>query len=318
MNSALAKMVTIVALAVSFLFAQVPTGGEQPGGTSSTALSVVTYNVEWLGAPERAKLDISRTAQIRQAAQDIIDGGGAVYALQEIIVDPVNGDAFTDLLNELNRLDKETWAGGYNEKFSFWWNPDFTRFPAQRQAFVYKASVFSNVQFQTLLTEEVPADDARFASGRLPFMMTADVKLGDTTTQIRLVCLHLKCCKDGTNRRRASMHTLAEALHKSYRNDQVMVLGDMNVADAGGADGEMAAWGLYSDRDSNGVKDYSHAAGSVADLDWNDIDHILISDELLDEYTATPEKQRNITLKTTHSDHQPIKTTLVFAGSGGS
>ncbi|HAA22825.1 MAG TPA: hypothetical protein DCP28_30175, partial [Cytophagales bacterium] len=283
-----------------------------PPVSNGPELDVVTFNIEWLGAPSKAGLSMTRDQQLTDAALDILDANADIFALQEIVIDPVNGDALADLLTKLNSLDTDTWAGGYNTYFSYWWSPDFNSFPAQRQAYVYRTSTVSNVSFQTLLTGVVPSGDNRFASGRLPFMMSATVTIDGASTDVNLINLHLKCCTGNTSRRQASMQTLDAELDANWANANVIVLGDMNVADNGGANGEMANWGLYDDSNNDSQPDYAHAAGAVQDLAWDDIDHILISDELTDEYAATDAQLRNVTLSTRSSDHDPIKTTLTL------
>jgi endonuclease/exonuclease/phosphatase family metal-dependent hydrolase len=280
---------------------------------AQTYFDVVTYNIEWLGRPDKAGLSITRDQQLTLAAQDIIAAEADIYALQEIVTDPVNGDALTDLVSKLNALDvNDTWAGAYNTYFSYWWNPDYNAFPAQRQAYVYRNSTVSNVTFQTLLTTEVPEGDNRFASGRLPFMMEADLTIEGITQHVYLVNLHLKCCTGSAARRKSSMQTLVTELNANYSTVNVMVLGDFNVADVGGAYGEISTWGIYDDNDTDGLPDYEHAAGAIQDLAWDDIDHILASNELQDEYLAAPSQLRNQQLSTSVSDHFPIKTVMAF------
>ena len=285
-----------------------------PPVSNGPEFDVVTFNVEWLGSPSQAGLAISRDQQLTDAALDILDANADVVALQEMVIDPVNGDALADLLTKLNSLDTDTWAGGYNQYFSYWWAPDFNTFPAQRQAFVYRTSTVSNVTFQTLLTAEVPSGDSRFASGRLPFMMSGTVTIDGVSEPINLINLHLKCCTGNAARRLASMQTLDAELEANWANSNVIILGDFNVADNGGATGEIATWGLYDDSNNDGTADYQHAAGAKTDLAWEDIDHILISDEWNDEFAGTDVAKQNVTLTTRNSDHNPIKTTLTLQG----
>ncbi len=300
-------------LIVSFLFLQIDLKAQ-----NDDYLDVVTYNIEWLGVPSKAGLRISRSEQIRKAANDIIDAGADVYALQEIVTDSRNGDALTDLVNKLNQLDNEgNWEGVYNQRFSYWWNPNFSQFPAQRQAFVYKTSTVKKVSASTMLTSQISSGSSLFASGRLPFRLEADVTIKGKTQRIHFICLHLKCCSGNASRRRSSMRMLVDELADNYANKNVVILGDFNVADDGGSNGEIETWGVYDDKDYNSKPDYYHAAGVKSSSSWNNIDHVLISDELNDEYQATPPSLRNKTLKTTVSDHKPVATKLKFSGNGG-
>ncbi|MGB5928149.1 MAG: choice-of-anchor J domain-containing protein [Cyclobacteriaceae bacterium] len=301
------------------------TADDADGNSTSSAMQsyavkadifdVVTYNIEWLGAPAKAGLSLSRDEQLTQAAQDILDAGADIYALQEMVIDDVNGDALADLLSKLNSMDSgDNWSGAYNQYFSYWWNPDFANFPAQRQAFVYRTSTVSNASFTTLLTNEIPSGDNRFGSGRLPFMMSANVTIDGASINVKLVNLHLKCCTGGAARRLASMQTLVTELNANYSNDNMIVLGDYNVADNGGSTGEIATWGLYDDLDSDGTADYFHAAGAKNDLSFYDIDHILLSNELADEFALTPADVQNKQFPTRVSDHFPYLTSMVISG----
>ncbi|GAA4820474.1 Ig-like domain-containing protein [Algivirga pacifica] len=273
-------------------------------------IDVITYNTEWLGKPEKAGLDQTRSTQIKAVAEDILRSSAEVVALQEVVIDEVNGNALEDLLTELNQLDTlEEWAGGYNDYFSFWWSPDFENYPAQRQAFVYKTSVFKEVKFSTLLLEQVPQGDNRFASGRLPFSMEALLIQGDSSFSVQLINLHLKCCQGNQDRRKNSMQLLLNNL-QMLPDRRVVLLGDFNTADQGGAYGEAVSWGTYRDVNQNQKWDFIHLAGSKKDRAWSDIDHIFMSEQGIPWYQAVPDTMRNRTIAATYSDHDIIKTTL--------
>lgn len=281
---------------------------------AADTIDIVTYNTEWLGNPSTAGYNGTRTQQINAAANDIINGGGEIYALQEV----GGSSALNDLISALNVQDNQnSWSGGVSQPTA-----------SQSLAFVYKTNVVSGVSFQTILTNE---SSYNFA-GRYPYLMTANVNVGASSAQLILIDLHLKCCTGSTNanRRAAAMASLVAELDNNYRTDNVIVLGDLNVAQEGGANGEIADWGFYNDQDNDGKSDYSHAAGSVADTAYDpsstlsDIDHILISDELKSTWDAVSSGVRNQYLNTTMSDHSPVKTTLdlsqlgLSSGPGGS
>jgi endonuclease/exonuclease/phosphatase family metal-dependent hydrolase len=263
-------------------------------------IDIATYNIEWLGNPESAKFDGSAEQQNEAAAEDILKGAGEIYALQEI----GGQTALTQLINQLNILDGvNNWNGGISEANN-----------QQSLAFIYKTNIIANVNFETLLTNQ----SSQSFSGRYPYMMTADVVINNVSHTLRLVNLHLKCCTgiSNTNKRSTAMNILVPYLHEQYSSDNVIVLGDFNIADSGGSEGEIQNWGIYNDLDNDQQPDYSHAAGSVEDKDYNpsitdsDIDHILISNELKGAWLAVPGQQRNRYLLTTVSDHSPVATTL--------
>ena len=275
--------------------------GSNNNGNETTALiDIATYNIEWLGNPESSDFNGNTQQQIDAAAQDIINGEGEIYALQEI----GGQSALMQLVDQLNTLD------GLNR-----WDGDVSQSNAdQSLAFVYKSNIVSNVTTETLLSNQ----STSAFSGRSPYMMTADVVINSTSYSLRLINLHLKCCSGSSNteKRANAMNILVPYLHQQFPNDNTLVLGDFNIAHAGGANGEIRDWGIYNDRDNDQQADYSHAAGSVEDKDYNptikdsDIDHILISNELHAAWLAVAGNTRNRFLTTTVSDHSPVATTL--------
>jgi beta-glucanase (GH16 family) len=285
-----------------------------------TQLSIATFNVEWLGAPEKSGAWYgTRQSQLRQAAAEIIQMDADIVALQEVVVDDLNGNALADLLGELNAQDPtHLWAGVFNPRFSVWWAPDFENHPAQRQAFVWRRTDIEYVGGRVLL-QDTPAGSRLFASGRLPLLVHLQVNTGETSIPLYLVNLHLKCCTGSDFRRMDSMSALLQFLNTQYYDFPDMkytdlplvILGDFNVADRGGAYGEIAEWGFYNDNDRDGDSDFFHAAGSVKDVAWWDIDHIMFSDELSALYQKTPASMRNqIPLDSAVSDHDPVVTRL--------
>jgi endonuclease/exonuclease/phosphatase family metal-dependent hydrolase len=278
-----------------------------------TQVTLATFNIEWLGYPwNSGEWYGSRDAQIRAAVQEILAVDADIFALQEVIVDSRNGNALEDLLSQLNALDDgESWEGMHNQKFSFWWNPDFEDYPAQRQAYIWKSSTVK-YKGASILLNWLPAGDDRFGSGRLPLLLKVEVGEGEVRFPLHLVNLHLKCCRGSDDRRRRSMTTLVNELQASYAEIPMVVLGDFNVADDGGAYGEIADWGFYEDDDGDGGPDFFHAAGAVADLSWDDIDHIMMSDELEVAYERVPAAMRNVIVDSDVSDHGPVVSSLIF------
>jgi len=272
---------------------------------------IATFNLEWLGYPANSgEWWGSRESQIEAAAEEIIALKADLIALQEIIVDSLNGDALAALVSALNDLDAEdSWAGAYNPKFSYWWNPDFNDYPAQRQAYIWRQSCV-RVNRSAALLNDLPAGDDRFGSGRLPYLLQVEVGAGAIRTPLNLINLHLKCCSGHATRRAASMALLLDYLHQNHANDPFVVLGDLNVADRGGSNGEIAEWGAYDDQDRDGEPDFFHAAGTPDPDAWGNIDHILLSDELAGAYDLVPANLRNRKRVSFVSDHDPVLTSL--------
>ncbi|MGC9450372.1 MAG: endonuclease/exonuclease/phosphatase family protein [Oceanipulchritudo sp.] len=278
-------------------------------------VTVATFNAEWLGYPTNSdNWNGSRSTQIEAVAAEILALEADIVALQEVIVDPVNGNALQDLVDELNAVDPlGMWEGDYNPKFSIWWNPDFEAYPAQRQAYVWRSATVRFLSSEVMLDQVIDAGDRLFASGRLPFLLRVEAGPVGFRREVQLINLHLKCCRTYDDRRAESMIFLLDELYSQYAEVSLIVLGDFNVADRGGAYGEISEWGFYDDDDGDGAPDFAHAAGAVADLNWDDIDHIMVSNELLPYWERLPVEQRNGITSSFVSDHPIVYTRLDFS-----
>jgi endonuclease/exonuclease/phosphatase family metal-dependent hydrolase len=274
---------------------------------------VATFNGEWLGYPGNSgSWSGSRSSQIQTAAGEILALDADIVALQEVIIDALNGNALDDLIAALNTQDpSEIWAGVSNPKFSYWWDPDFEAFPAQRQAYVWKTSTVTYLSSEVMLGW-IPAGDPRFGSGRLPFLLTVMAGPLHSRRQVQLINLHLKCCRGSDDRRWESMTTLLPELYNQYADNSLIVLGDFNVADRGGAYGEISEWGFYDDDDGDGEPDFAHIGGAVADLSWSDIDHIMVSNELLPNWERVPGELQDGIVTSTVSDHSFVYARMDF------
>jgi hypothetical protein len=114
----------------------------------------------------------------------------------------------------------------------------------QKLAFVYKTSKFSNIHTDSLLTLGIAnvADTSTgyynaFASGRFPYMLSANVTLSDNnggfiTQPMRFINLHAKANTNPVvtayNRRVTGARAIDSLIKANYINEYVLVLGDIN------------------------------------------------------------------------------------------
>ena len=211
-------------------------------------------------------------------------------------------------------------------------------------AFVYKTSRVKFISAQALLTDLHPyynggdqsfvadfptGNPNRFwASGRMPYMLTADVTIGGATERVYFVNVHAKARSGSTNRsrRRYDVQKLKEYLDSNLGEVNLILLGDYNDqldysdspyniyindnAANPGADGEYYSM-LTRQLDIDGENTF---VGSTAFLD-----HIAITDELVDNYITGSLKVHNevvtpdFTSRT--SDHIPVSIKLEFGNS---
>ena len=273
----------------------------------SQTLDIVTWNLEWFGAPEKSNNASSWNEQLTNVSTSIIDLDADIYALQEVIVDDLNGNYLDSLLNKLNTLaGAGTYTGNVGPRYSLDDRAPSTDWPAQRVCYIYRTSNFSNVQSESMFSALYPNTNTTsipgytgtasqfWASGRLPFLFQADVTIDGITAPVDFINIHAKCCTDSKDRKVADALFLKDELDTNFDTENVIVLGDYNDYYEGsmsGGDSPYISWF------ANASEDYLRAIGA-------NIDHISISNELYYEYQSL---SNNTSIgSTTVSDHNPV------------
>ncbi|UZR98581.1 T9SS type A sorting domain-containing protein [Chondrinema litorale] len=303
-----------------------PPAGSEP---SATALDIVTWNIEWFGAtgngpsPEETQKDSVKAK--------IIELDADVYAFQEIS----NADLLTQLVSELTDYEVV-----FSSAVSYPQNNDPS---SQKLAFVYKTSVINVVDTFALLSSihpyynggddsaltDFPDDDkSRFyASGRLPFMMVADVTINGALERMHFVNLHARANNSSDPQGRYDMRkydvtVLKDSLDAYYGDENVVLLGDYNddvdvtVADISSTLTSYEAF--VNDTDNYSIKTASLSNSGFRSYVFreNMIDHITLSDELFDNYNSGSEivhyEFYDGEYANTTSDHMPVSLSLSF------
>ncbi len=164
-----------------------------------------------------------------------------------------------------------------------------------------------------------PGESYNFA-GRFPLKANLTWGCGEAALSFQMICVHLKCCDDGFNRRLA-----ATQLMRDYIYNQMMNQGQENIIVAGDFNDEInepvqnnSLWPLVNDPDEV----YFTTTPIVNDNNqqsfpwyWNPsfLDHVLISSGLfnensigtvqtlrIDDYTGSNTYRNNV------SDHRPV------------
>jgi hypothetical protein len=300
-------------------------------GTSTdpaNTLEVVNWNLEWFGSPT---LGPTNDAQQQANVQTILQNTGAdLYGLVEVVDE-------ARLATVVGNMPGYAYVicnyGSHTNPFEAGAGPLSA---AQKEAFVYKTSMFSNISTTPLVTNGVntaadltnPAYNY-FASGRYPFMMTADVTLNGVTKTIRFVLIHAKANTSPTttsyNRRKAGSDTLHFTLNNLYPNDNIFILGDFNDdLDQTITDGITPPTTSYVAFTTDNTNFSSPTlalslAGKKSTVSYNDmIDHVMVSNEMQGYYmNSTASVLTDVTslvsnYGTTTTDHYPVFTRFAF------
>lgn len=264
-------------------------------GTSidpATTLEVVNWNIEWFGSTANGPTNEN---QQQQNVQTILQNIGAdVYGLVEVVDE-----------NRLAQVVAQMPGYAYVVcDYGSHTNPNAPNpgplSEAQKEAFVYKTSVFSNITTEPLLTQGInsAADISNpaynyWASGRFPYMMTADVTLNCITKRMRFILVHAKANTSPTatsyERRKRGADTLYQTLTQLYPEDPIIILGDFNddLDQSITAGFTTTSWNSFTDDVVNfeAITKPLSLAGKKSTVSYNDvIDHVVVSNDLLPYY----------------------------------
>jgi hypothetical protein len=294
-----------------------------------TTLEVVNWNIQWFGSPLEAP---SNDDLQQQNVKTILENIGAdVYALTEI----VNEERLASLVSQMPGYTYVISNYGSHTNTSI--NPPSSLGTAQKLAFIYKTDVLSNVTTMPLLTQGInnstdisnPAYNY-WASGRFPFMMSADVTLNCVTKNVKFILVHAKANTSPTatsyDRRKRGADSLHYLLNQQFPNDNVIILGDFNddLDQSITAGFTTTSWNTFVSDQAN----FSpltlplSLAGKKSTVSYNDIiDHVIVSNEMAGYYMdSTASILNDVTglvtnYGSTTSDHYPVFTRYRFTNT---
>ena len=220
-------------------------------------LNIMTWNIE----------SFPKTSQtIGYVAQIINSLDIDIIALQEI----ENTTSLTELANSLDGNWAYYRSGGISSDF-------------KELSYLINTDKISNNNFSEPEEINMTYDDAENFAFRPPYILEFNYNNQD----IILINIHFKCCNGSEQKRADASYYLDNYISENYYNDNVIVLGDFNDS-------------LIDDENVfdvflNKPQEYTFADYPMAqqDNEWaywsfptwpSHIDHILISNELFDEY----------------------------------
>ena len=305
-------------------------------GTSidpATTLEVMNWNIEWFG---HTGMGPSNEAQQEQNVVTILKNVNAdIYALTEIVSEQKLASVVGQLPGYSYVISNYgSHTNPYSDKYS-------SLDGAQKLAFVFKTSVFQNVTAEPLLSQGIntQADISNpaysyWASGRFPYMFSADMTLNCVTKHVKFVLVHGKAntspTRESYERRKKGSDTLHYTLKQLYPNEHIIILGDLNddldqtiTADAPTTVTSYSAFTTDPDNYFSPTLALS-LAGKKSTVKYNDIiDHVIVSNEVQPYYMpSTASILTDVTAMvssygTTTSDHYPVFTRYRFEEPSG-
>ncbi len=303
------------------------TGSSLP---KADTFDVVTYNLEFFGAPTTAYGPADKTIQLENVAKVMNKLDADVYVVQE-----VSSDAQIDNLITKINVNGKTFEKTVSTSWSYSWDPTSDpSFPPQKLVVLYNTKTTTlkktRVMFKefydelragtkTLANYPGGTNSSFFSSGRLPYMVTLETNLNGVKNEIKLIDLHARA-NSGTdisryNMRKYDTQVLKDSLDAHYANSNIILLGDYNDdVKASVIAGQPSSYEAFVN-DTNNYKALTleiSQAGAYSFLSSGGfLDHITISNELLDDYiansTAVYDPRNDIaSYTTTTSDHGPV------------
>ncbi|MBC3541361.1 Ig-like domain-containing protein [Rufibacter sediminis] len=293
---------------------------------------IATYNMEFFGngnqigtgfGPANALLQIANaTTVLNRMNMDII---GVEEISDETALDQVIANLPAGYAKRISPV----------YSYSIKPNSSTEPFPAQKIGFLYNTAhvtpVGFRVMFEDLYRQAVAGtttliNDDFWSSGRLPYMGIFDVRAGGITKRIHVITIHAKSgsATSDFNRRVADIQVLKDTLDTYYANQNVILLGDFNdnVVGSINAGGVSSYNSFVTD-----VADYqaltyplAQAGGFSFPSSGSFLDHLIISNELMDEYlepSTTIEDPRGYVANysNTTSDHLPVFSRFAFTST---
>ncbi|MGE5520195.1 MAG: lamin tail domain-containing protein [Candidatus Dadabacteria bacterium] len=290
----------------------------------ANTLEVVNWNIDWFGSIANGPADDAlQELNVKTVLQNT---KADIYGLVEVVSE-------TRLASVVSQMPGYAYViGNYGSHVN---PPDPTGgslAEAQKLAFVYKTSMFSNVSTRPMInnTNTTSASYINWSAGRYPFLLKADVTLNGVTKTINFILIHAKANTSPTStsytRRKTAVTELHDTLLAYFPNDNYIILGDFNDdLDSTITDGISPKITSYSAFTLDNMNNFYSPtlslslAGKKSTAKYNDvIDHVIVSNKVAPyvmqgSTTILTDVASYITnYSTTTTDHYPVFTRYAF------
>jgi hypothetical protein len=189
--------------------------------SSAQTLDIVSWNITWFGSNTQYPPDDNlQEANARKILKYL---NADLYGLSEI-VDTSRVRKLADSLGNFGTIVSPYCSGNTTGTGNSW-------LAGQKLAFIFNRDIFSNVTARGMMRNSAQAY-YNYASGRFPFMMTADVTLNGVTKKMNFILIHGKAGSSVSDyeRRLAATKELKDTLDAYYSNSSNIIIGDFNDA----------------------------------------------------------------------------------------
>ncbi len=290
--------------------------------SSASTFDVVSWNIEFFGAPY-ASGPANKDLQEENVKKICRFFDADIYGLAEVVdsmrlrrlVDSLGSDFDFRIAEYCS--DGVIGSNGWRQ--------------GQKQAFIFKKSIFSNISTRGMMRSSATAV-SNWANGRVPYLLNADVSINSVTKNINFIMLHAKSGSTASDytRRLAGAQELKDTLDAHYASTLNFIIGDFNDAlhttIYTGASVSSYSPIVADSTDSDHYKSISlplGVAGQTSMINFpNVIDNHIISNEVVPFYiTGSAQIRTDVTTvvpdyATAHntSDHYPVFSRYNLSG----
>jgi len=296
-------------------------------------IDATTWNIEWFGDESNSPAAFNENSdQVqKEAVKEILLGlDSDIIAVQEISDEVL----FAEMISEMEGYDYIlSQATSYpdspgGQKLGFVYKTETVTVNSSRAMFTSLHPFYEDTQ-SALLTDYPDDVDRFFASGRLPFIMNATVKVNGSSQDINFVALHARANTGSDQpqdyaKRKYDVEVLKDSLDANYAMEKIMILGDYNDdVDETVADGVIPAISSYI-AFKNDAENYTILSEELSEQGFrstvsypNMIDHIAASNEIASTFIVGSARVHyefyDSDYSYTASDHFPVSVRLQSA-----
>ena len=192
--------------------------------SSSNTLDIVGWNIEYFGAPYNSG-PTDKNLQEFNAKRILRMLNADLYGVMEI----VDSMRFRRLVDSLGQNEYGFVIAPYCSSNSTGTGNSWTS--GQKQAFIYRKSVFTNVRTRGI-SRNSPTANTNWASGRFPFLFSATATINGISKNINVFLLHGKAgaTQSDYEKRFGAAQELKDTLDAQFNNTLNFIIGDFNDA----------------------------------------------------------------------------------------
>jgi hypothetical protein len=310
-----------ILLAAAILLLTPHTGRTQ---SSPNTLDVVCWNIEYFGAPYNSGPP-NKDVQEMNAKRILRMLDADIYGVLEI-VDTLR---FRRLVDSLGQGEYAFVIAPYCSSNTTGTGNSWTS--GQKQAYIYRRSVFSNVSTRGMMRNSSAAY-TNWGSGRFPFQLSATATINGVSRNLNFILLHGKAgaTQSDYDRRFAAAQELKDTLDAYYNNALNLIIGDyndaLNTSIFAGATTSSYISIVADSTDADSYKSITlplGAAGQTTMINFpNVIDNQVISNEVVPFYIPNSAKVRtdvttivpDYVSAANTSDHYPVFSQYNLSG----